>query len=187
MLDINLAIIGLILSIFYSSSEIALLTANPLQIDVWEKQKRYLSNWASLILDQKKAFLSVILIGTNLSNILSTSFATLYLLRTDLVPHKLIIIPITIIILLFGEILPKSITKDYANIGLIIMSPLLRLSYILFYPAVIILNKMGGIYLNNQVNNSNQDIDKKLFYIQNAYEQINNSETIEKEQKEMIF
>tara|TARA_B100001123_G_C15108401_1_gene946444 strand:- start:253 stop:1056 length:804 start_codon:yes stop_codon:yes gene_type:complete len=45
---------------------------------------------------------------------------------------------------------------------------------------------MGGIYLNNQVNNSNQDIDKKLFYIQNAYEQINNSETIEKEQKEMI-
>ena len=186
MFDINLAIIGLILSIFYSSSEIALLTANPLQIDVWEKQKRYLSNWASLILDQKKAFLSVILIGTNLSNILSTSFATLYLLRTDLIPHKLIIIPITIIILLFGEILPKSITRDYANIGLVIMSPLLRLSYILFYPAIIILNKMGGIYLNNQVNNSNQDIDKKLFYIQNAYEQINNSETIEKEQKEMI-
>ena len=186
MFDINLAIIGLILSIFYSSSEIALLTANPLQIDVWEKQKRYLSNWASLILDQKKAFLSVILIGTNLSNILSTSFATLYLLRTDLIPHKLIIIPITIIILLFGEILPKSITRDYANIGLVVMSPLLRLSYILFYPAIIILNKMGGIYLNNQVNNSNQDIDKKLFYIQNAYEQINNSETIEKEQKEMI-
>ena len=92
----------------------------------------------------------------------------------------------TIIILLFGEILPKSITRDYANIGLVVMSPLLRLSYILFYPAIIILNKMGGIYLNNQVNNSNQDIDKKLFYIQNAYEQINNSETIEKEQKEMI-
>ena len=43
----------------------------------------------------------------NLSNILTTSFATVFLLDSDLLPHQLIVIPITIIILLFGEILPK--------------------------------------------------------------------------------
>ena len=39
MLELNLAIIGLILSIIFSSSEIALISANKLQIDVWIKQK----------------------------------------------------------------------------------------------------------------------------------------------------
>ena len=122
MLDLNLALLGLILSIIYSSAEIALLSANALQLDVWEKQEKYLARLASSILDRKPEYLSVILIGTNLSNILATSFATVYLLRSNLLPHQLIIIPIAIIILLFGEILPKSIMQRYANLGLIVLS-----------------------------------------------------------------
>ena len=90
MLDLNLALLGLILSIVYSSSEIALLSANTLQLDVWEKQKKRMAIWASSILDQKPVYLSVILIGTNISNILTTSFATVFLLRSDLLPHQLI-------------------------------------------------------------------------------------------------
>ena len=52
MLDLNLALLGIILSIVYSSSEIALLSANSLQLDVWEKQKKLMAPWASLILDK---------------------------------------------------------------------------------------------------------------------------------------
>ena len=107
MLDLNLALIGLILSIFYSSSEIALLSANALQLDVWEKQQKKFARLASSILDKKPEYLSVILIGTNLSNILATSFATVFLLNSDIISKELIILPIAIIILLFGEILQK--------------------------------------------------------------------------------
>ncbi|SVD96191.1 uncharacterized protein METZ01_LOCUS449045, partial [marine metagenome] len=141
MFDLNLAILGLILSIFYSSSEIALLSANPLQLDVWEKQEKRLSRWASSILDQKKEYLSVILIGTNLSNILATSFATVYLLRIDILPHKAIVVPIAIIILIFGEILPKTIIRDYANIGVMILAPFLKIPHFIFLPFIIILRK----------------------------------------------
>ena len=109
MLDLNLALMGLILSIVYSSSEIALLSASALQLDVWEKQKKHMAPLASFILDRKLEYLSVILIGTNLSNILATSFATVFLLRSNLLPHQLIVIPIAVIILLFGEILPNTI------------------------------------------------------------------------------
>ena len=70
MIDINLAILGLILSIVYSSSEIALLSANALQIDVWEKQERRLARWASSILDYKSEYLSVY--STNLAAIPSS-------------------------------------------------------------------------------------------------------------------
>jgi len=54
MLDLNLALLGLILSIVYSSSEIALLSANALQLDVWEKQKIRMAPWGSSILDWNK-------------------------------------------------------------------------------------------------------------------------------------
>ena len=39
MLEINLAITGLFFSILFSGTEIALISANKLQIDVWIKQK----------------------------------------------------------------------------------------------------------------------------------------------------
>ena len=39
MLELNLGIIGLIFSVLFSASEIALISATKLQIDVWVKQK----------------------------------------------------------------------------------------------------------------------------------------------------
>ena len=186
MLELNLALIGLILSIVYSSSEIALLTANPLQLDVWEKQKKLMAPWASFILDKKPEYLSVILIGTNLSNILSTSFATVFLLRTNLLPHPLIVIPIAVIILLFGEILPKSIMRKYANSGLIILSPFLKLSYFLFYPIVLILRLSGWMSVSERFNKTEEEIEEKRDDIQHVYEQVDDPEAIKKDQKTMI-
>ena len=186
MLDLNLALLGLILSIVYSSSEIALLSANALQLDVWEKQKIHLASWASSIVDWKPEYLSVILIGTTLSNILATSFATVYLLHTDLLPHQLIVVPIAAIILLFGEILPKTITRKYANYGLLMLSPFLKLSYYLFFPIVLPLRKMGWMSISERFSDSDEELEEKRDDIQHAYEQVDDPEAIESDQKEMI-
>jgi putative hemolysin len=186
MLDLNLALLGLILSIVYSSSEIALLSANALQLDVWEKQEKYLAHWASSILDWKPEYLSVILIGTNLSNILATSFATVYLLRSDLLPHQLIVIPITIIILLFGEILPKSIMQRYANLGLIILSPFLKFSYYIFFPIIFLLRQTGWMDVTERFSKTAEDLEEKRDDIQHAYEQVDDPEAMEEDEKEMI-
>jgi len=186
MLDLNLALLGLILSIIYSSSEIALLSANALQLDVWEKQKKYLARLASSILDRKPEYLSVILIGTNLSNILATSFATVYLLRSNFLPHQLIIIPIAIVILLFGEILPKSIMQRYANLGLIILSPILKLSYFLFFPIIFLLRQTGWMNVTERFSKTAEELEEKRDDIQHAYEQVDDPEAMEDDQKEMI-
>ena len=186
MLDLNLALLGLILSIIYSSSEIALLSANALQLDVWEKQEKYLARLASSILDRKSEYLSVILIGTNLSNILATSFATVYLLRSNLLPHQLIIIPIAIVILLFGEILPKSIMQRYANLGLIILSPILKFSYFLFFPIIFLLRKTGWMNVTERFSKTAEELEEKRDDIQHAYEQVDDPEAMEDDQREMI-
>ena len=186
MLDLNLALLGLILSIVYSSSEIALLSANALQLDVWEKQKIRLAPWASSILDWKPEYLSVILIGTTLSNILATSFATVYLLRTDILPHQLIVVPIAAIILLFGEILPKTIMRKYANFGLLMLSPFLKLSYYLLLPIILILRQTGWMSISERFSGSDEELEEKRDDIQHVYEQVNDPEAIESDQKEMI-
>ena len=186
MLDLNLALLGLILSIIYSSSEIVLLSANALQLDVWEKQKKYLARLASSILDRKPEYLSVILVGTNLSNILATSFATVYLLRSNFLPHQLIIIPIAIVILLFGEILPKSIMQRYANLGLIILSPILKLSYFLFFPIIFLLRQTGWMNVTERFSKTSEELEEKRDDIQHAYEQVDDPEAMEDDQKEMI-
>ena len=186
MLDLNLALLGLILSIVYSSSEIALLSANSLQLDVWEKQKKLMAPWASFILDKKPEYLSVILIGTNLSNILATSFATVFLLRSNLLPHPLVVIPIAVIILLFGEILPKSIMRKYANSGLMILSPFLKLSYFLFYPIVLMLRLSGWMSVSERFNKTEEEIEEKRDDIQHVYEQADDPKAIEKDQQTMI-
>ena len=186
MLDLNLALLGLILSIVYSSSEIALLSANALQLDVWEKQEKYLARWASSILDWKPEYLSVILIGTNLSNILATSFATVYLLRSNLLPHQLIVIPIAIIILLFGEILPKSIMQRYANFGLIFLSPFLKLSYYIFFPIIFLLRQTGWMDVSERFSKTAEELEEKRDDIQHAYEQVDDPKAMEDDQKEMI-
>ena len=186
MLDLNLALLGLILSIVYSSSEIALLSANALQLDVWEKQKIRMAPWGSSILDCKPEYLSVILIGTTLSNILATSFATVYLLRADFLPHQLIVLPIAAIILLFGEILPKTIMRKYANYGLLMLSPFLKLSYYLFFPIVLLLRQTGWMSISARYSDSEEELEEKRDDIQHAYEQVDDPEAIESDQKEMI-
>ena len=186
MLDLNLALLGLIFSIIYSSSEIALLASNSLQLDVWEKQKKNFAHWASSIISLKSEYLSVILIGTNLSNILATSFATVYLLRSSSISEKFIFLPIAIIILIFGEILPKSIMQRYANYGLIFLSPFLKLSYFIFYPAIFILRKTNWVNISSQINKTNDHIDEKRDDIQHAYEQADDPDAIEDDQKELI-
>ena len=85
MLELNLTIIGLILSIIFSSLEIALISANKLQIDVWIKQNFKLSQLTKNILDDKPKYLIVTLIGTTLSNILCSSFCTVYLVNNNIV------------------------------------------------------------------------------------------------------
>ncbi|MBT5078920.1 MAG: DUF21 domain-containing protein, partial [Candidatus Marinimicrobia bacterium] len=185
MLDLNLAIAGLILSIIFSGSEIALISANSLQINVWLKQKMRLSKWAATILENKEEYLAIILIGTNFANILTTSFATIYLLRLDVISPQMIVIPIAMIILLFGEILPKTIIREYANIGIVILSPILIISRIMMFPILYIIKKFGFMDVT-ETQSTSDELEEKRDDLQFVYEQVDDKKTIEKDQQELI-
>ena len=56
MTELTLALFGLLFSVFFSSLEIALISSNQYQIDVWAKQKSKLSILSQTIIQKKKFF-----------------------------------------------------------------------------------------------------------------------------------
>jgi len=186
MFDLYLAIIGLFFSIIFSSAEIALLSANPLQINVWnEQKKRIFFKWAERIVSNKEEFLILVLIGTNISNILATSFGTIYLINQNTISPGFIFLPIAIIILFFGEILPKTFIRRYANYGIIALSPLLIFFKIFFSPIIIPLKILGVMNISKSITDE-KALAVKRTDLQNVYENVDDFETMEKEQQEMI-
>ena len=180
-----LAITGIILSIFFSSSEIALISANRLQINVWEKQNLRLSKTANSIINNKEFYLFCILVGNNIANMLTASFLTIYLVNKDVLPEHTIFIIISLIILLFAEIIPKSIIRQFSNATLLIISPILYVFGIILYP----IYSIFGIFIKKNSDNSifkNQGHDYIRDDIQHVYEHVDKSIEIEDEQKEML-
>jgi len=180
-----LAIIGIILSIFFSSSEIALISANKLQINVWEKQKLRLSKTANSIINNKEFYLFCILVGNNIANMLTTSFFTIYLINNGVLPEHTIFIIISLVILLFAEIIPKSIIRQFSNSTLLIISPLLYGFGIILYP-IYSLFKLFTIKNSENSIFKNKGHDYIRDDIQHVYEHVDNSIEIEDEQKEML-
>ena len=140
---IVIILITLILSAFFSGAEIAFISANKLGIEVMrnkgDKRGRILANFY----EKPKGFLSTMLVGNNISLVIFTIFMT-KLIEPSLIPSfgeeskfLLIIVTliITIVVLIFGEFLPKTLFRLYANEILYRFSyPLSFLKWILIRP-----------------------------------------------------
>jgi len=181
---LSLSIIGLIFSFIYSSAEISLISSNPMQIQVWKEQKKIFAKNALTILEKKQSYLTIILIGTNLANVIFTSFTTLFFIQYNVIPTELIFLIVALLILFLGEIIPKTLISEYPNHALIILTPILIISHILCKPIFILTNRLQWL---NSINKKHMTaIENKRIDIQHLYEQVVDDKTIEKEQKEII-
>ena len=186
MIILFLALTGIILSIFFSSCEIALISANKLQINVWVKQKMRLSKTANSIINNKEFYLFCILVGNNLANMLTTSFLTILLINHGYFAQEFIFVIIALIILLFAEIIPKSIVRQFSNVSLLAISPLLYVFGIILYPFYYIFNIFFSSDISKNSIFKNKEHDYLRDDIQYIYEHVDKSIKIEEEQKEML-
>ena len=180
MSELILSLFGLLFSILFSSLEIALLSSNSFQIDVWSKQGGKLSRFSQNIIQKKEIFLFLILLGTNVSNIVATTFATLHFLDAGW-SNASIIILISIIILVFGEVLPKTFIRNHANSSLVYLSPLLMIMYVLLFPVITLIVKLRWLEFYKNISDEEKRED-----LESTFEQADYEETMEKEQQEMI-
>ncbi|MGM9986052.1 MAG: hemolysin family protein [Bacillaceae bacterium] len=124
----------IILSAFFSSAETAFSSVNRIRLKNYVDENRRGSQKALYIVENFDKALSTILIGNNVVNIAASAIATQ--LATDLLKGANAIVisttVMTIIVLIFGEVLPKSFAKENAEgFALTVSGPLLLLMKIL--------------------------------------------------------
>jgi len=114
-----LLIIGIILllffSAFFSASEIAFSSINSVRLKSFAEENKKGSRKALYIYEHFDKALSAILVGNNFVNILSTTLCAylfLNLIQNPVVYNIVNTVVMTIIILIFGEILPKGWAKS---------------------------------------------------------------------------
>lgn len=146
-LNVTLLVICLVLSGFFSSSETALFSISKIKACHVAKDG---SKTGQLIVKMKKdphTLLTTILIGNNLVNIGGASLATSIAI-TSFESNAVGIATgvMTLMILVFGEIFPKSFaTQNNVLVARMVIFPLYWLSRI-FFPLVLILNYIPKLY-----------------------------------------
>ncbi|MDY6903348.1 MAG: hemolysin family protein [Thermodesulfobacteriota bacterium] len=139
--QIVILLVLLVLSGFFSSSETALFSLSRSKVRFLAKKQNRVDLLIKKMKEDPHNLLSTILIGNNLVNIGASALATA--IAIEFFASNAVGIAtgiMTFFILIFGEILPKSVaTKNNILIARITIYPLYWLS-LLFYPIIIFLN-----------------------------------------------
>jgi Mg2+/Co2+ transporter CorB len=130
----------IVLSGFFSASEIAVFSLSKAKIKSLEKRKTRNAKQLVALKSKPQRLLITILVGNNLVNIAASALATI--LAYDVfgaVGPAIAIGVLTAFILIFGEIGPKSFASSRAEGFSLAVAPFLRLLDIIFRPITIIL------------------------------------------------
>lgn len=130
-----LIVVTIAVSAFFSASEVAFSTYNHLKMKSLAESGHKRAKIVINLNDNYDVFLSTILIGNNIANILGASLVTILFvnaLGADLGATMSTIV-FTIVVLILGEVTPKSIAKEYPNKYALFAAPFIQaLVYILF-------------------------------------------------------
>ncbi len=138
----------IVLSGFFSSSETAMMSLNRYRLKHLLKNKHRGAQRASKLLARPDRLIGLILIGNNLVNILASAIATIIAIRLWGTPGILIsTVVLTLVILIFAEITPKTIAalhpEKIAFPVSWILLPLLKI----MYPVVWLVNSVTNALL----------------------------------------
>ena len=130
----------LVISAFFSASETAFSSLNVIRLRSMESEGDKAAEKVLRLADDFDRLLSTILIGNNIVNILSTSLATVLFVRWfGNLGVTLSTVVMTVLVIVFGEVTPKSIAKESPEAFAKFAAPILRTLRTLFTPVVFLL------------------------------------------------
>jgi CBS domain containing-hemolysin-like protein len=143
---IVIIIITIVFSALFSSCETAFSSVNKIRLKNYAAQGNKRAEKALKIANSFEDALTTVLVGNNIVNITMASVGTI--LFTSLFGSKGVGIStavITVLVLIFGEVLPKSFAKQNAEkLALIFAGPLSALIFI-FKPIVLFFNLLASV------------------------------------------
>ena len=142
-LSIIIILICLVLSGYFSATETALSTFNKTKIKTLAEKGNKQAQKVLNISEKYDRMLSTILIGNNVVNILSASLATLLFVRwiNETTGPSVSTLVMTVIVLIFGEITPKTLAKERPEAFSMFSVSLLNFLMVILAPLTYILKK----------------------------------------------
>lgn len=143
-----LIVLTLVLSAFFSGTEIAFITANKLGVEIERDKGTRRSKLISGFYNRPKQFLSTLLVGNNIVLVMYT-YCMILLIEPLLIPFiqaealrlMIVILVCTLLILFLGEYFPKIIFRSYANRSLLLVAyPLVLFKWMLRFPVWVMMS-----------------------------------------------
>ena len=180
---IGIVVVCLLFSAYFSATETAFSTFNKIKMrNLADKGNKS----AKLVLNIEETYdtmLSTILIGNNIVNILSASLSTILFIGwiDDKSGPTVSTAVMTIIVLIFGEITPKTLAKQIPDKFAMFAAPFLKLLMIIFFVFTFIFKKWQDL-ISKLVKSKDEDIvteEEILTLVEEAAEDgsINESES----------
>ena len=143
------SIIGLVfLSAFFSGSETSLTSASKARMHILARSGKRNAGIFEKIFKDKEQLICTILFANNLVNVLASAMATKILIEiteTDGIFYATLIM--TLMILIFGELIPKTLALSNADKFALKIAPIIRIIILLLFPLTKILNFFVGFIL----------------------------------------
>jgi len=128
----------LIMSAYFSATETAFSTFNRIRVKNLAEKGNKKAALAIKLSEKYDSLISTILIGNNIVNILASAIATLLFAKiitnnADLAATVSTAV-LTVLVLIFGEITPKTLAKNSPETFVMFSAPLIRVIYIVLTP-----------------------------------------------------
>ena len=179
----------ILLSALFSSAETSLTTSNKLKIQSLADQGSKRARILLKISEDSGKMLSAILIGNNLVNNAATALTTSLIIQ--LFGNSVVGIAtgvITLLILIFGEISPKTLATIHSEKMALLYAPLIHFLMKIFTPVIFIVNKLSmGVLFLLRVNPDQKVNTMTEHELRTIVDVSHEDGVIESEEKEMIY
>ena len=142
-IHIIIIVVCVILSAYFSATETAFSTFNRIRVKNMAEKGNKKAALALRLSDNYDSLISAILIGNNIVNILASAMATLLFANLITNPDLAATVStgvLTVALLIFGEISPKTIAKYNPESFVLFSAPIINFVRIILFPFILIFN-----------------------------------------------
>lgn len=177
----------LFLSAFFSASAEAFAAANKLKLELRARQKNFYAENALYFMKNPQKFFSANLIAKGFVNFIFLSLSSLFwLLVFELNPFMILLI-LTVLLLIFGELIPKFLGRETADTTVLISSLPMRITEFILRPFIKLTSAFSSLELK-LLQKESEDFQQSAMKeaVNNLIEEGNENGDINEEQTDII-
>ena len=146
------------MSAIFSSTETAFLSANRIRLRNLQEEGEKKANLVLDMLEEQSKLISALLVGNNLVNIGASALATK--MATDAFQSAGVGIAtgvMTLLVLVFGEVIPKNLAAAHAETWAMFIAPFIRLVSLVLTPVVFLLTRLSDFIVQFSKKDEEED------------------------------